>query len=140
MDLVAEAAAFARSPLGQEIASRSGAGLLATSPAGVEALESYCVATRGENGVARARTWMPTPDEEREIVQWGAFLGETLIALYGGRWEADPFAPGDARLFRVVCGGRVATWPVTQVYLRWKNGAAHDLISYLAAVGHLLRG
>jgi hypothetical protein len=32
----------------------------------------------------------------------------------------------------------VAVWPITQVYLRLKNGARHDLIEFLASVGRLL--
>jgi hypothetical protein len=65
-------------------------------------------------------------------------LGETLIAAYGGIWECDPNAPSDPRLFRVICEDRVAAWPMTQVYLRLKNGVQHGLVDFVAAVGKLL--
>jgi hypothetical protein len=82
--------------------------------------------------------WIPSDDDEERIIEWGAFLGETLIAAYGGVWECDPNAPSDPRLFRVVCEERVVAWPVTQVYLRLKNGSRHNLMDFIAAVGRLL--
>jgi hypothetical protein len=132
------AAALTDSQLGREIAERTGMAL-APNPAGIEALESYCQATRGETGVKRGQAvWQPSDVDEEIILAWGAFLGEALIATYGGVWECDPNAPSDPRLFRVVCQDRVAAWPITQVYLRLKNGAPHDLIEFVAAVGRLL--
>jgi hypothetical protein len=38
----------------------------------------------------------------------------------------------------VVCEERVVAWPVTQVYLRLKNGSRYNLIDFVAAVGRLL--
>jgi hypothetical protein len=137
-DLPGIAAALASSQSGQEIAERSGAFLSAT-PASIEALESYCLATRGGEGAAAgAGPWHPSDADEELILAWGALLGETLIAAYGGVWECDPNAPSDPRLFRVICQERVASWPVTQVYLRLKDGGRHNLIEFVAAVGRLL--
>jgi hypothetical protein len=139
LDLARIASAFATSPASQDIAARSGA-FLAPQPASIEALESFCVATRGEAGEAPDKAvWQPSDEDEELILTWGALLGETIIAAYGGIWECDPNAPNDHRLFRVVCDDRVAVWPITQVYLRLKNGARHDLIEYLASIGKLLR-
>jgi hypothetical protein len=138
MDLAAIARNLATSPVAQDIAARSGA-FLAPTPASVEALESYCTATRGELGSAPERSvWIPSDDDEERIVEWGAFLGETLIAAYGGVWESDPNAPTDPRLFRVVCEERVVAWPITQVYLRLKNGSRHNLMVFIASVGRML--
>jgi hypothetical protein len=129
---------FADSPLGQEIAMRSGIALQPT-PANVEALESYLSSTRGRGGAApEAPVWQPSDADEGLILSSGAFLGETLIATYGGVWECDPNAPSDPRLFRIVCHDRVVAWPVSQVYLRLKDGVRHDLIHFVASVGSLL--
>jgi hypothetical protein len=139
LDLARIASALATSPISQDIASRSGA-FLAPQPASIEALESYCTATRGEAGAAPDRpVWQPSDDDEELILAWGALLGETIIAAFGGIWECDPNAPNDHRLFRVICDDRVAVWPITQVYLRLKNGAArHNLIEFVASAGRLL--
>jgi hypothetical protein len=139
LDLARIASALATSPVSQDIAARSGA-FLAPQPASIEALESYCSATRGETGEAPDKTvWQPSDEDEELILSWGALLGETIIAAYGGIWECDPNAPNDPRLFRVICDDRVAVWPITQVYLRLKNGARHDLMEFVASVGRLLR-
>jgi hypothetical protein len=138
LDLARIASALATSPASQDIAARSGA-FLAPQPASIEALESFCTATRGEAGEAPDKlVWYPSDEDEELILSWGALLGETIIAAYGGIWECDPNAPNDHRLFRVVCDDRVAVWPVTQVYLRLKNGSRHNLIEFLASVGRLL--
>ena len=138
LDLARIASALATSPISQDIAARSGA-FLSPQPASIEALESFCLATRGEAGAAPERSvWQPSDEDEELIVSWGALLGETIIAAYGGIWECDPNAPNDHRLFRVICDDRVAVWPITQVYLRLKNGTRHNLIEFVAAVGRLL--
>jgi len=132
------ASALATSPISHDIAARSGA-FLSPKPASIEALESFCLATRGEAGIAPDRpVWEPSDDDEELILSWGALLGETIIAAYGGIWECDPNAPNDHRLFRVVCDDRVVVWPIMQVYLRLKNGARHDLIEFVASAGRLL--
>jgi hypothetical protein len=138
LNLSAIASSLATSAVAQDISARSGA-FLSPTPASVEALESFCSATRGELGVAPERSvWIPSDEDEERIVEWGAFLGETLIASYGGVWENDPNAPSDPRLFRVICEERVAAWPITQVYLRLKNGSRFSLIEFVAAVGRML--
>jgi hypothetical protein len=138
LNMAAVAGALMRSALSQDIAARSGTSLSPT-PASIEALDSFCAATRGEAGAAPERTVWPTSDEDEEVIlTWGALLGETLIAAYGGIWECDPNAPSDPRLFRVICEDRVAAWPMAQVYLRLKNGAKHGLVEFVAAIGKLL--
>jgi hypothetical protein len=138
LNMAAVAGALMRSALSQDIAARSGASL-SPSPASIEALDSFCAATRGEAGAAPERNVWPTSDEEEEVIlTWGALLGETLIAAYGGIWECDPNAPSDPRLFRVICEDRVAAWPMAQVYLRLKNGTKHGLVEFVAEVGKLL--
>jgi hypothetical protein len=138
LDLARIASALATSPISQDIGARSGA-FLSPQPGSIEALESFCLATRGEVGEAPDRAvWQPADEDEEIILSWGALLGETIIAAYGGIWECDPNAPNDHRLFRVVCDDRVAVWPITQVYLRLKNGSRHNLIEFLASVGRLL--
>ncbi|HEY3592998.1 MAG TPA: hypothetical protein VGL13_03965, partial [Polyangiaceae bacterium] len=136
-DLRAVTAALASSHIGQEIAARSGT-FLTPTPASVEAVESYCLATRGGEGAAPHAPWTPSDEDEELILACGALLGETLIASYGGVWEGDPSSPSDTRLFRVICEDRVAAWPVTQVYLRLKNGSRYNLVDFVAAVGRLL--
>lgn len=138
IDLAALVAALAGSPLSHDILARSGA-LLAPTPAGIEALDSYCLAMRGDAGAAPDRAaWQPSDEDEELILAWGALVGETLIAAYGGIWESDPNAPSDPRLFRVICEESVVAWPMTQVYLRLKNGSRHGLVEFVATVGRLL--
>jgi len=138
LNMAAVAGALMRSALSQDIAARSGAPL-SPNPASIEALDSFCMATRGEGGAAPERSVWPTSDEDEEVIlTWGALLGETLIAAYGGIWECDPNAPSDPRLFRVICEDRVAAWPMALVYLRLKNGGRHSLVQFVAEVGKLL--
>jgi hypothetical protein len=138
LNMSAVAGALMRSALGQDIAARSGT-TLSPIPASIEALDSFCTATRGDLGAAPERTVWPTSDDDEEIIlTWGALLGETLIAAYGGIWECDPNAPSDPRLFRVICEDRVAAWPMAQMYLRLKNGTRHGLADFVAEVGRLL--
>ncbi|MET0592235.1 MAG: hypothetical protein ABW133_06020 [Polyangiaceae bacterium] len=138
LNMAAVAGALTRSTTSQDIAARSGVSLAAT-PASIEALDSFCSETRGEAGIAPERTVWPTSDEDEEIIlTWGALLGETLIASYGGIWECDPNAPSDPRLFRVIVEDRVAAWPMTQVYLRLKNGVGYGMAPFVAEVGKLL--
>ena len=138
LNMSAVAGALMRSALSQDIGARSGT-TLSPIPASIDALDSFCTATRGELGAAPERTVWPTSDDDEEIIlTWGALLGETLIAAYGGIWESDPNAPSDPRLFRVICEDRVAAWPVAQVYLRLKNGTRHGLAEFVAEVGRLL--
>jgi hypothetical protein len=139
LNLSGIASTLATSPLGQDVAERTGV-FLAPIPSSIEALDSYCLAARGEMGEAPALSvWQPPDADEDLILSWGAFLGESLIAAYGGVWECDPNAPSDPRLFRVVCEDRVVAWPMTQVYLRLKNGSRHRLIDFVLAVGELLK-
>src|SRR5262249_40200708 len=78
LDLARIASAFATSPASQDIAARSGA-FLAPQPASIEALESFCAATRGEAGVAPDKAvWLPSDEDEEVILSWGALLGETI--------------------------------------------------------------
>jgi hypothetical protein len=134
-DMPGVAAVLARSPIGQEIASRSGA-FLAPTPASIEALESYLSATRGDAGARHDKpSWQSSDEDEELILAFGALLGETLISAYGGVWECDPNAPSDPRLFRVLCQDRLAIWPLTQVYLRLADGSRHSLIDFLADIG-----
>jgi hypothetical protein len=138
LDLGQSAASLADSSVGQEIANRSG-GRLSPTPRNVEALEAHCSAKYGDGGIAtHLGVWEPSADEEGLILSWGAFLGETLIATYGGIWESDPRTPSDPRLFRVICQDQVVAWPITRVYMRLKNGAAFDMADLTAEVGRLL--
>jgi len=138
LNMSAVAGALMRSALSQDIGAHSGT-TLSPIPASIESLDSFCTATRGELGAAPERTVWPTSDDDEEIIlTWGALLGETLIAAYGGIWECDPNAPSDPRLFRVICEDRVAAWPMAQVYLRLKNGTRHGLAEFVAEVGRLL--
>jgi hypothetical protein len=82
--------------------------------------------------------WAPTDDQQRQILSWGAILGEVLCAVYTGRWEADPSDPHDHQLFRVVLANSVIAWPVAKVYLRLARGVGHDLALYGDIVGRIV--
>lgn len=129
---------FAESHLPVEVAARAGV-RLTPSRAHLEALESQLAASWGRAGAAATvPNWQPTGDDEAYILAGGAFLGEAVIASYGGVWECNPYTPDDARLFRVICEDRVAVWPMTLVYLRLKCGAAYDLAEFMTRIGRAL--
>ena len=93
VDLAARGRAFAASPLGREIANARALVELSPTPSTVEALESYCVITRGGIGAApNDDEWQPSDDDEELILNWGSLLGEAIIATYGGVSEFDTSA------------------------------------------------
>jgi hypothetical protein len=112
-----------------DIASLSAIVSLSPSPAGIEATEAYCEALVSRRVGAR-------PGEEPALVA-GVLLGEALIATFGGIWEADPAAPREALLFRVVCRERLYAWPILQAALRLRNGPVYDLVSYFGSASRL---
>ena len=82
--------------------------------------------------------WVPTDEQQRQIVVWGAILGEVLNGVYTGRWEVDPADPQDKQLMRVVLAGTVVAWPMAKVYLRLARGVSHDLSAYVDVVGRVV--
>ncbi|MBI5536206.1 MAG: hypothetical protein HY898_26020 [Deltaproteobacteria bacterium] len=82
--------------------------------------------------------WVPTEDQQRQIVIWGAILGEVLNGVYTGRWEVDPSDPQDKQLHRVVLAGTVVAWPMAKVYLRLARGVSHDLSVYVDVIGRIV--
>jgi hypothetical protein len=124
-----DVAALLSSPTAFDIASLSAIVSLSPSPAGIEATEAYCEALVSRRVGAR-------PGEEPALVA-GVLLGEALIATFGGIWEADPAAPREALLFRVVCRERLYAWPILQAALRLRNGPVYDLVSYFGSASRL---
>jgi len=82
--------------------------------------------------------WMPSEEQDDLILAWGAILGEVLVSLYLGRWEADPGNPDDRFLFRVILSSGVVAWPVAKAYMRLARGIPHDLTVYIDAVGRVV--
>ena len=109
--------------------------------ADVDAIERYASKTFGAVGFAPPGApwpWSPTEEQDELIFSWGAILGEVLIGLYSGRWEADPGNPDDRLLFRVILSGGVVAWPVAKAYMRLARGIPHDLSVYVDAVGRVV--
>lgn len=109
--------------------------------ADVDAIERYASKSFSAVGFAPPGSpwpWSPSEEHEDLILSWGAILGEVLVALYSGRWEADPGNPEDRHLFRVVVSGGVVAWPVAKAYMRLARGIPHDLSVYVDAVGRVV--
>ena len=63
----------------------------------------------------------------------GAYVGQTLIAQLGGRWETDDRDPqGEVNIAVTLSGGTV--WPVQRVMKRLSNGPEDSLYAYGAAL------
>lgn len=124
-----DVAALLSSATAADIATLSNLVSLAPSPAGIEATEAYCEALVGRRVGQR-------PGEEPALVA-GVLVGEALIATFGGVWEADPGAPREALLFRVVCRDRLYAWPILQAALRLRNGPVYDLVSFFGSAARL---
>ncbi len=131
---------FWTSSLGREISGPSRR-IGAYAPSDIDAIERYICKTVSDFGLAPPGTiwpWIPALSQDENILSWGAALGEVLIALYDGRWEADPGNPDDKHLYRVALVGGVIIWPVAHMHLRIARGISHDLTVYLDCVGRLV--
>ena len=63
----------------------------------------------------------------------GAYVGQTLIAQLGGRWETDDRDPqGEVNIAVTLSSGTV--WPVQRVMKRFSNGPEDSLYAYGAAL------
>ena len=63
----------------------------------------------------------------------GAYVGQTLIAQLGGRWETDDRDPqGEVNIAVTLSSGTV--WPVQRVMKRFSNGSEDSLYAYGAAL------
>lgn len=140
LDMRQLAVDFWASDLGREIIGSSRR-VGSFTIADVDAIERYASKTFSAVGFAPPGTpwpWSPAEDLEELVLSWGAILGEVLVALYSGRWEADPGNPDDRHLFRVVLSGGVVSWPVAKTYMRLARGIAHDISVYVDAVGRVV--
>ena len=139
-DMRVIAGEFWSSELGRELIGSSRR-VGALTIADVDALERYASKTFSAVGFAPPGTpwpWAPSEELEDLVFAWGAILGEVLVGLYSGRWEADPGNPDDRQLFRVVMSGGVVAWPVAKAYMRLARGIPHDLSVYIDAVGRVV--
>ncbi len=137
LDMRGLATEFWGSDLGREIGGSSSQ-VGAFTIADIDALERYASKRYGVVGFAPPGTpwpWSPSEEKEKLVLYWGAILGEVLVGLYFGRWEADPGNPEDRHLYRVVLSGGVVAWPVAKAYLRLARGIVHDLSVYVDVVG-----
>jgi len=140
IDMRQTAVAFWTSELGRElIGSSRRVGTFTI--ADVDAIERYASKKFSAVGFAPPGTpwpWSPSEDFEDLVLSWGGIIGEVLVGLYSGRWEADPGNPEDRQLFRVVLSGGVVAWPVAKAYMRLARGIPHDLSVYIDAVGRVV--
>jgi hypothetical protein len=140
IDMRQTAVGFWASDLGRElIGSSRRVGTFTI--ADVDAIERYASKKFSAVGFAPPGTpwpWSPSEDFEDLVLSWGGVIGEVLVALYSGRWEADPGNPEDRQLFRVVLSGGVVAWPVAKAYMRLARGIPHDLSVYIDAVGRVV--
>jgi hypothetical protein len=72
----------------------------------------------------------------RLAVLIGAYLGETLRELMGGRWISEDCAQVHADMYVVVLGNSVRITPVTQVMSRVTGDSALTLIEYASRLFH----
>ena len=68
-----------------------------------------------------------------KLFAMGAYVGQTLIARLGGRWETDDQDPeGEINIaVHLNCG---TVWPVQRVMKRFSNGPEDSLYAYGAAL------
>lgn len=68
-----------------------------------------------------------------KLFAMGAYVGQTLIACLGGRWETDDEDPeGEINIAVHMRSGIV--WPVQRVMKRFSNGSEDSLYAYGAAL------
>ncbi len=110
--------------------------------------EQFAAAVESETGVQLgfdrdAVAWVdgyieyarPVPAETmgRQTTILGAFLGECLIAVYGGEWRMEP--GGWAVRFDELA----AVYPFTRVRAHLVNGAGDSVLAFYAAVPGIVR-
>ncbi|MCL2824795.1 MAG: hypothetical protein FWD57_12460, partial [Polyangiaceae bacterium] len=105
-DMHKMAETFWATEIGREVAGSHRAG--ACTIEDVDAIEHYATRVFSAAGCAPPGTgwpWVPPEETQELITAWGAVLGEVILTLYSGRWEADPSDPDDHHLYRVVVSG-----------------------------------
>ena len=64
-----------------------------------------------------------------KLFAMGAYMGQTLIARMGGRWETDDRDP-EGEINIAVCMNSGTVWPVQRVMKRFSNGPEDSLYDY----------
>ena len=64
-----------------------------------------------------------------KLFAMGAYMGQTLIARLGGRWETDDRDP-EGEINIAVCMNSGTVWPVQRVMKRFSNGPEDSLYDY----------
>lgn len=64
----------------------------------------------------------------------GCFIGETIIRIYGGRWETDDADPKGEMNIAVRLLDNSIIWPVQRCMKRLQNGAEENIYDYVCAV------
>lgn len=64
-----------------------------------------------------------------KLFAMGAYVGQTLIARLGGRWETDDQDP-EGEINIAVCMNSGTVWPVQRVMKRFSNGPEDSLYDY----------
>ena len=60
----------------------------------------------------------------------GAYVGETLINNYGGKWSYDENDPTDEFKVQVILSDGAIIWPMQRVMKRLKNGKEDSIYGY----------
>lgn len=64
-----------------------------------------------------------------KLFAMGAYVGQTLVAQLGGRWETDDQDP-EGEINIAVCMDRGKVWPVQRVMKRFSGGPEDSLYGY----------
>lgn len=105
------------------------------SPASLKQLDELITEMWGKSGEAPGDAgWQPTPAKIKVILDFGAYLGETLCRSLPGRWQMDPARPQAIVAARVVDAKGRRINPFAQLVARFRDGADAGLTSLWRAL------
>jgi hypothetical protein len=104
------------------------------SLASVVALDAFLDEMWGEAGEAPGQLdFEPGSARTQVMVQYAAYLGEVFRRRSGASWSQAPEHPNDPRAAFLALGGTLH-WPFGRVLERLREGASHDLFSWVRAI------
>jgi hypothetical protein len=106
--------------------------LLDYSPGSVALLDAFITETFGPKGDSPDREDYRISDGKLAMVnEFGAYLGEVIRPIVGGRWHLEPGQPPG---FASVAYGTGGAYPFGKVFSRFKNGAGDALFPLVLSV------
>jgi hypothetical protein len=101
----------------------------------VDGLERILASLHGMQASAPPLERATDDQVKQAIATWGAYLGEVLRRVYGGRWSLDP----ESRGLKLVISG-TTIWPLGKVQKRLLEGEPDNVAFFAHVVGKVLSG